>query len=580
MLREKSPITTQAETAAFDSLIRHEYSERALQHISIADIGKIGVDAYLRSIVDAPAAPLQETLKQPEKTVSTIVIEVAPQPVQTETAPAIEVETVVNPRTQSALGRVATAPLRAASWVNKMHYVGMATVIGKLPGRLSKEELLARDQARQEKFAIREGDGLLTRTRKAFGRNALRAYAWLPTVAVGALSASPFLRPFIPELTHDLSAPWTDGVVSRPMTAADLANAAAKHTALPEAAIVPPAPVPDPHPAPMPIDAPAPKPSYDDLPPVKHKIDYSHPSYPSRAPVDSTPHPTPVEKKIPTNTGDIVIPVGGATDPDGNMPAATIDPNKSQILRVNYPAEMGPFVGSTPTNISQDIGVQNVINLVKQNPGANITLKGFSEGSFVTNEAARQLAEQGIHVTVINAGDGNGAAGILQRPEVPMIQPILNSAGINYTPPVPGTTELLSGRDAWASTAQDPLGVALSKAMNIPVDHRIPGDHEIPVQIFLKDGVTYKVYDQPVDLPMGAVDMTPGGSPVPVPAPAPAPIDQVPAPASAPLDTPPPAPVDVPPVVDPAPAPAPDPVQSFMATLFPPAPDPELAPAA
>lgn len=549
MLREMSTTIAPTEAAAFDSIVRHEYSERALQHISIFDIGKIGVDAYLRSLIDEPA-PISHTEvvksdnadtvpSQPE-TMPTGTVEIIIEPASEEAETAAEDK----PRTTNALGRIATAPLRAASWANRMHYVGVATVIGKLPGKLTKQELLARDQARQEKYAAKEGDSLLTRSRKLLGRNALRAAAWMPTIAMGVLGTSSMWRPLLPELMmHDVSSPWTEGAVSKPLTAADA----------PVAAMLPPAPLPEPYVAPQP--------SFVDLPDVKHKIDWQ----PPQKPVVSTPHPTPLEKPAPApRSGDVVIPVGGATDPNGDMVAATLDPNKARIIRMNYPAEMGPFVGTTPTNVSQAEGVQNIIDLVKQHPGAKITLKGFSEGSFVTNEAARQLADMGIHVNVVNAGDGNGAAGILNHPLAEMVQPMLNSFGIPKTPPVAGSTELLSGRDAWASTAGDDPGRLLDKFTKIPVDHRIPGDNEIPIQMFTKDGVTYKVFDEPVALPVGAVDITPGGSPVPLPPP---PIDQPPIPA----------PIGQPVLPDQAPVDIPAPVIPFPT---PPVPDQELAPAA
>lgn len=218
MLREKSTTSTLDEAAVFDSLIRREYSERALQHVSIFDIGKIGVDAYLNSIIDEPTPVLQPVVTAPIITEKAPELVTPPEAATDEIIPEIvEAESTVNPRTKTMLGRIAAAPLRAASWVNKMHYAGVATVIGKLPGRLTKEELLAHDQARQEKYAVQEGDGWLTRTRKAFGRNALRAYAWLPTVAMGTLGASSVLRPVTGELhtvIPTVEAKWNPAVAT------------------------------------------------------------------------------------------------------------------------------------------------------------------------------------------------------------------------------------------------------------------------------------------------------------------------------------------------------------------------------
>lgn len=561
MLREKSTTITGAEAAAFNGLIEYNYPERAASRISVFDIGKVGVEAYLRSLtaepVSAPSADVAEPATvdtaptQPEIE-PTGAIEIIIEPAAPETA---EPETTDKTRTASTLGRIATAPLRAASWVNRMHYVGVATVIGKLPGKLTKQELLARDQARQEKFAVQEGDNFLTRSRKLLGRNALRAAAWMPTLAMGTLGASSIFRPLVGEAHEVLSTvevPMANGAVSRPLSPVDVPSAA----------------VPAPHPAPMPLDAiaPAPRPSFTDLPDVKHKIDWQPPHKPDVW----APHPTPSEKPAPAPSGgDVVIPVGGATDPSGDMVAATLDPNKSRIIRMSYPAEMGPFVGTTPTNVSQAEGVRNIIDLVKQHPGAKITLKGFSEGSFVTNEAARQLADMGIHVNVVNAGDGNGAAGILNHPLAQTFQGPINSFGIYKAPPVPGSTELLSGRDAWAATAGDDIGRLIDKFTKIPVDHRIPGDNEIPVQIFTKDGVTYKVFDEPVALPEGAVDVTPGGSPVPLPV---VPVERVPVPT--PIDQP---------ILDQVPVDAPAPNDELAPVIpfpVPPAPDQELAPAA
>lgn len=419
----------------------------------------------------------------------------------------------VSVKTRRSLGARALDSVRGFSKKFRSgYYAGMATAVSKLPGTRSKEEFLELDAAQKAKYADKPGDGFFTRRLNNIRRNKYELYSWAPVAAMGTAAIEMYLMRTMGYVgVAEQASPVTLPVANMPYT-----------TPLPPEVHPPVVDIPAPKPAPVDV---APAPVY------KHKTPQY---YPDTA-------PTPV-KKQPVGGTDFVIPVGGATDPNGDMPAATVNPN-TKMLRVNYPAEMGPFVGSTPTNVSQDIGVRNVIDLVKQHPGAKITLKGFSEGSFVTNEAARQLAEMGIHVNVVNAGDGNGAAGILQRPEVPMIQPFLTAAGINYTPPVPGSTEILSGRDAWASTANDPLGVALGKAMNIPVDHRIPGEDEIPVQTFTKDGVYYKIYDQPVDLPIGAVDTTPGGSPVPVPPPIPMPgPDLLPPPAPGPDLPPPPAP--------------------------------------
>jgi len=258
------------------------------------------------------------------------------------------------------------------------------------------------------------------------------------------------------------------------------------------------------------------------------------------------------------DTGNTInVVVGGATNSDSSMflntlvSSGAVNPNSA--IPVNYPAEMGPIVGSTPTDQSVAVGVANVEQIVRDHPGANVVLRGFSEGDFVTNGAAADLASQGINVSVVNAGDGNGATGILNNPLAETFQPIVQSLGIYKTPPVPGTVELADGNDVWAATANGQIGDLINDGLNIPTFHRVPGPNEVPVQDFNVGGVEYKIYGNPIVEPEGALDLplsatdpnavpapAPEAVPADAPAPAPevAPADDAPAPADAPVDAP------------------------------------------
>ncbi len=210
------------------------------------------------------------------------------------------------------------------------------------------------------------------------------------------------------------------------------------------------------------------------------------------------------------------IEVGGATDNQSIFIDQELHQNGSVLpgeiaVPIHYPAEMGPFVGQTPTNVSNEIGVnavkQAVHDALANNPGQPITLWGFSQGAMVTDDAAAQLRKEGIVVNVENSGDGMGAAGITNSDIAKTFSPIVRSFGIpiGEVAPVPGTVEKLDANDVWASNQAGDIGKIFNNAMNMG-SHRIIGANEVPTQVFNVNGVTYEIYNGTIPLPPGAVD--------------------------------------------------------------------------
>ncbi|USN96163.1 MAG: PE-PPE domain-containing protein [Candidatus Nomurabacteria bacterium] len=205
---------------------------------------------------------------------------------------------------------------------------------------------------------------------------------------------------------------------------------------------------------------------------------------------------------------DVAIIVGGAGDGTSQGLEHELWNNGTlyqgeEVIDVNYPAQMGPIVGNVPTNQSVAMGISAVEASVYAHSGADITLYGFSEGAFVTNGAAADLANQGIYVNVMNSGDGNGSAGILASPIAQSFKPITDSLGIQETPPVPGTVEKLDANDVWASNAAGDIGKIINDGLNIQ-NHRVISPSEVPDEAFTENGVTYLVYDGTIPVPQGA----------------------------------------------------------------------------
>lgn len=494
---------------------------------------------------DTNEAPVKESTEKPP--IRTIAPETERAPVQAE-------------KTARSLGKTTLNFLQGVGKKSRTaYYSGLATAVGALPGTKSKEEFRELVHEQHEKYADKPGDGFFARKWNAVRRKKYETLAWTPVAAMGLAAfelyalrtagyfhAADGLPPVQPQTRN-----WNNAIVVNPLPPVETHDIAPAQVA---AAIDTPAP------------APTPKPTA-----IKHIW---------------TPEPevaaSPRQGEKPAYTGEqIVIPIGGATDPDGNIPAGMLDPNKVRMERIWYPAEMGPFVGATPTNISVGQGIDTVVNRVvelrKQNPNAVINLNGFSEGSFVARGAARRLQDMGIAVNVQTAGDPNTDIGILNNPLAEMAKPIMDSMGIQKGPEIDGLTSKVSGLDAWGGTATDDPGTMIGKFINIPKDHRIPTDAEIPVQVLTDGKETIKVYDVPIRvLPAGVTDITPGGPVTTLSTPAPVPeVFPAPAPEPALVDLPPvePAP-DFVPDMNQLPPPPPDPVGDWMRSvgLMPPLP--------
>ena len=463
---------------------------------------------------DTDEVAVKESVEKPP--IRTIAPEAERVPAQTE-------------KTARSLGKTALNFLQGIGKKSRQLYFNtMVTVISSMPGTKTKEELLELDRAQREKYADKDTDGYLTRKWNKIRQNKYELYSWAPTAMLGSLAVGIVMMRgagyFDAFDTHPKSVTLPEinnGIVTKPLPPTEI------HPSVPVAATLP-------APAAAVDITPAPKPTYVDAPaPVRKQ---------TTAPVYDT---VPAKKTAPTGGKEIVIPIGGATDPDGNIPADMLDPNKVRLERIWYPAEMGPFVGARPTNISVGQGIDTVVNRVvelrKQNPNAVINLNGFSEGSFVARGAARRLQDMGIAVNVQTAGDPSTDIGVLNNPLAEMVKPMTASMGIQRGPEIDGLTSKVSGLDAWGGTATDDPGTMIGKFINIPKDHRIPTDAEIPVQILTDGKETIKVYDAPIRiLPAGVTDITPGGPVTTISAPTlmpevPGPAPEMPAPVDQPL---------------------------------------------
>lgn len=211
----------------------------------------------------------------------------------------------------------------------------------------------------------------------------------------------------------------------------------------------------------------------------------------------------------------VAIVVGGSGDPNGKLFENTLWQNGTLhrgeiVLDVGYAAEMGPIVGSIPTNICVDNGVNIAEADVYAHLGQNTILYGFSEGTFVTNRTATDLGNKGVHVQVVNSGDPSGAPGIMNSWEGHMAKPITDGLGIIQTPPVSGSIERLDAGDVWAATANGDLGQIINDGTHMQ-NHRAIGPNEVPTEAFTDGGATYLIYN-------GTVPVPDSGTLIPIPA--------------------------------------------------------------
>lgn len=378
------------------------------------------------------------------------------------------------------LGRFALNTLKAVQNV----YTNMVVkTISVMPGTATKEELHARNRAQKEKFADKPGDGFFTRKWNAIRRNKYEAMAWAPVAAMGlaaielyAMRSAGYFNLATESLpVQPQSLRWNEAIVTTPLPPVETHNAAPPQVAI--------------------IDTPSSTHTEAAKPLITKQI--WTPKH-DAAPVAGT-----AEKHV-FQGKEIVIVTGGATDPTGDLATqqlidnGTIDPTKVTIIKNHYPAEMAPFVGQQTTQQSTAIGAQNIRDIIAQNPDARITSYAFSEGNFPNDTVGAELYRAGKRdVNFVGYGSGNAASGLLNNPLAEMFRPIVDSFGITRTPPAPGTTMILDGRDLYASNAGK-LDIDLQA-------HRIVGPNEPRVMTFDVHGVHYEVVGTPIALPPDAI---------------------------------------------------------------------------
>jgi hypothetical protein len=409
-------------------------------------------------------------------------------------------------RIARALGRIATGFKK----VDEKYFAGFATVAGVLPG-LKKEKILAAENRHREKYARKDSDSFLLRSYKAFRRNQYRALAWTPAIALGGLAV-------------DLAVVAGHSLPHTVPTESIAANTNPLELAAPAAidSHINPAPAP----APVPAGAESPNqwhwsPEAEAASAVATQQEvasgHTHSSNGAETPThhgEGAPKQRIFESKIhdgnkvpdaKTPSGKrIVVLTGGATDPDGLfirdqlIANGTIDPAKDEIILNHYPAEMAPFVGTHTTQESTAIGAQGLRDIIAQNPDRPITSYEFSEGNFPADTVAAELARAGNHnVNFVGYGSGNSASGLLNNPLAETFRPIVDGLGITRTPPAPGSTMILDGRDIYASNAGK---------LDIDMEaHRIVGPNEPRVLTFDVNGVHYEVVGTTIPLPPGAI---------------------------------------------------------------------------
>jgi hypothetical protein len=246
---------------------------------------------------------------------------------------------------------------------------------------------------------------------------------------------------------------------------------------------------------------------------------------------------------------DEVVVVPGAGDPSGqgyvNQLQATgqLGPNDTVHI-VEYPAEIGPFVGSMPMNQSVDIAVVNGRNVLADAnraaaPGERVVIRGYSEGgvpaAILANERSGGAPVE--HGTVVFDGAPvsdmsvfNSQNGLVQQ-FLPMVTDMINVPIHNRAPA--GSIVRSSEQDVWAVGGGPDLGKVISQGMDTLMgpahavqDTRAGGFYVVVGEDGIEHQIFYGVGTG--GMPLGPVGMggeyaQPAPAPVPAEAPAPAP---------------------------------------------------------
>lgn len=182
----------------------------------------------------------------------------------------------------------------------------------------------------------------------------------------------------------------------------------------------------------------------------------------------------------------------------------------SDVQPTLYPAEIGPFVGVTPMNVSTGQGSAYMFNQYKQavaNGQERIVLGSFSEGTGVTQEAIWKIyADNGgvwpQNVEVISVGGPyhNGGGSIFNNPLVKGVNPIIDIAGVptnRELPPGVNVTFVYYEGDVYANGGNQITSTLIFDALMTNAGfHGIPDmRNENPVAVYQdSEGHTHKVY--------------------------------------------------------------------------------------
>jgi hypothetical protein len=214
----------------------------------------------------------------------------------------------------------------------------------------------------------------------------------------------------------------------------------------------------------------------------------------------------------PLAHADEVVIFGGAGDPSGQgyenqlRAVGQVGPNDT-IRRVEYPAEIGPFVGSMPMNQSVDIAVANGRNVLAEaqraaRPGEKVIIRGYSEGgvpaAILANERSGGAPVE--HGTVVLDGAPVSDMSVfnsqnqLVQTFLPMVTDMMGVPIHNRAPA--GSIVRSSEQDVWAMGSSPDLGVVITQGINTLASpaHAVQDSRGTWYVVMGADGIEHQVF--------------------------------------------------------------------------------------
>ncbi len=375
---------------------------------------------------------------------------------------------------QRSLADTALAATGHLNLFQTAYYSGMATLIGKMPGTTSKEELLELDRQQKEKFAADENDGFLTSRIKAIRRNKYQIYSWAPVAIMGAAALEAYAMRSMGYVSFfgdhhgavqqpGLSLHYRLLDVEQPAGSGDYAS------------------------------------NYGDYAALVYPTDYSDSGSASSdyfvAPSDAYYNMTDGRGNGDSLSATNMRINQGVYDPASTYP-------------IQYPGTMGMIDGpgaptfNESTDIAGAVGTNQIANELATNPNAHIEHEGFSLGSVGARKAVEPFEDangnlpSSIHLTVDGdpevQGHGFFGSGVSQ-----LVAPFEQAAGIDPTLkhlPV-GTTVNTSQNDLWGNGANQSIAVNALQGLDIPYAHTIEDPCKPHASWVDNNGLHINMYD-------------------------------------------------------------------------------------